>query len=63
MGMYIQDYGVMILLMVLEFIGNQVEQFMRVIGKMIFSMEKGKKNVILILIEGIDNSCYKGEYF
>lgn len=53
----------MIRRMALESIGNQTEQFLKVIGKMIYSMDKEKKNVFWILYLGIDNSSYKGEYF
>ena len=31
-------------------------------GETIYSMEKEKKNVILIIKLGVDNSSYKGEY-
>ena len=51
MEIFIQGNGIMTKQMDLEYIDNQTVLFMKVIGKMTFSMEKDKRNVYLIIKE------------
>lgn len=60
----ILENGVKIELMVMGSTNKIMVLYMKVIGKMIYNMDKEKKNVDKkINFIGADNSSYKGDYF
>lgn len=54
MEMLILENGLKIERMDMEFINKIMERFMKGIGKMIYNMERGRRNVIVLIYLGID---------